>query len=279
MIIKAPIRKIIACVLALTMLTSNAFGNRIIVSASAENIDYTLADDAADIVYSDNECDDDDERKEVVDTYDIDECDFEGYSIDEYAIEGYDDEYDKFDIDEYNYYFSFISAISLLEYEGESKIFNNLRYNYIEGRLHSVEDALNNVVYFYYDEEGELEQIRFAGYVINVELSEHGLLEYYSVEGTGIGATYTISNYGIITAIGLSYTEFEIDFDMSTYSQQVYVNDIQIIDNNFFREESIGQVDSTFRAVRSRAANNKVLRAVECETGIIEKLHYGVATI
>ena len=130
-------------------------------------------------------------------------------------------------------------SISLLTYDGEQRVFNNLLYNYTNGKLTSIVDSQGNVAEFIYDEEDNLIEIHFDGNIMEIEINEFGFISHYNVVGTEIGASYEFTESGVITTINRNDTEMKIANSDIFEPQQIFLNDFLIIENDQSATETI----------------------------------------
>ena len=168
------------------------------------------------------------------------------------------------------YPISLMGTLSMLEYDGDSRIVNNLRYTYVDGRLKSISDAFNNTAYLIYDEESALTSIYFDNQIINIEMNELGFISSYNILGTNIGAKYEFSDYGYITGINASDTKIDIVFNEQNQTIMTFINDVLTI------EVSESANNAPIALMNRDLQHNQTLLTQEDEYGIVQTFVYGV---
>lgn len=108
----------------------------------------------------------------------------------------------------------FMSEFSLLHYSGDSRIVNNVKFVYENGRLRYIVDAWENQVAismesFDVEATSNSAELRFDDNIIDFKLGEHGFVSY-SVRGTERGSQYFRNEQGDITQIVSYGMEMEI---------------------------------------------------------------------
>lgn len=139
-----------------------------------------------------------------------------------------------------------LSELSLLRYSGHQRIVNGIIYNYIDGKLHNIEDAFGNRAYYIFDYYGNLVEIRFGDDSIFLNIDSDGVLNYFTHAGYTVKYRYENS---ILSTIETENNIIEL-----------YKNDLEnsITVNNFLVSHK-----SVARVSRSNEINYYIYNSME----------------